>query len=304
MTELSASPLKDRERSLVEANLFPAARHILDLEAFPWHRDRSKAATASRVHSSQALAVDLFGTLMTLAHPEPILTAWWESLGLRLSGPWKIGLEELIPKSVLGELRSSQIDAVASSPSALVLFECKFTESDGGSCSQVRPLAKGRHRGTAQCNGSYALQTNPIEETEAFCALTRKGIRYWDHIPEFLGLDSAVSYSPCPFAGGEYQWMRNVVAAGALASSMGRSGAVVLLYVDGEFPMARKVSENTWSEFRKRTDGRPVPLLATSYQTLLDLALNACHPRDSETVSSLANWIRAKIANVAGRTRG
>ena len=61
----------------------------------------------------------------------------------------------------LSELRETQIDVLAKSTSSIVALECKFTEADGGECSQVHKLGKSAHKGMCQCNGNYEEQVNP-----------------------------------------------------------------------------------------------------------------------------------------------
>ena len=60
--------MTEDEITAIEANLFTHVRDLVRGEpAFPWHRDKAKAVTASQIVSSQALAVDFFGTINRLA---------------------------------------------------------------------------------------------------------------------------------------------------------------------------------------------------------------------------------------------
>src|SRR5438445_12073212 len=130
-------PMTEMEVAEIEANLFTAARPIVrDRPEFPWHRDRAGRVTASQPASSQALAVDFFGTIGALTSRDAILAAWTDHLALSLGGPWTIDLEHLVPRDLLGEPRPTQVDAVARGGAGIILFECKFTEADGGGCSQ------------------------------------------------------------------------------------------------------------------------------------------------------------------------
>src|SRR5262249_48902661 len=134
------------------------------------------------------------------------------------------------------EVTVTQVDWAAASRSAVILIECKFTET-GGPCSQPN----GR---TPQCNGRYAKQTNPHTNTEARCALSGKGIRYWDHIHHlYEGVRADVDRNDCPFRGPDYQWMRNSALARSIRLA-GRSARVIAAYVDGDdhfLQTARKV---------------------------------------------------------------
>jgi hypothetical protein len=94
--------IEPRDIAAIEANLFPHMRAIVRGHLqFPWHRDQLQNATAWQPRSSQALAVDFFGTVQTLASRDAILTCWISALGLPLGGPWTIELESLVPRQVM-----------------------------------------------------------------------------------------------------------------------------------------------------------------------------------------------------------
>ena len=117
-------------RQKIEANLFPAARAaITDYGRFPWHR------YAWKPNSSQALAIDLFGTLKTASDPEKslIFDSFAAQLGLPTSGSWDVMPEWRDEENRLHEERRArtQIDAVARNSRCVILFECKFTEEAG-----------------------------------------------------------------------------------------------------------------------------------------------------------------------------
>src|SRR5688500_8978298 len=99
----------------IEANLFPLVRSIVhEKPDFPWHRDRSGKLTAGRAVSSQALAVDFFGSVDRLRSCDAIVAAWVRHLGLTFSGgPWSIELERSLFAHLLGEPRPTQIDGLA-----------------------------------------------------------------------------------------------------------------------------------------------------------------------------------------------
>jgi hypothetical protein len=220
-----------------------------------------------------------------------------DQLQIPRSGIWDIEPEACISRKLLGEPRQTQVDALARGRDAIILFECKFTEEDGGGCSQIQPLSTGRHKGVRQCNGNYAMQTNPVSERESRCALSAKGITYWDHIPDLLKLDVHTDYSPCPFVGGAYQWMRNLVAAKAMAAVEGRKPAAVILYADGEFPMANRIRQNTWSSFTDLLRGT-VTFCAVSYQELLSWAVESALPRDRHVLEDCQSWMIRKVTTL------
>ena len=280
----------------IEANLFPTIRPLVrERPDFAWHRDRFKRVTANQAISSQAFAIDFFGTISRLASRNAIVNRWMNELNLSGEGRWQIEFEVLIPKEVLREPRSTQVDVLAACETGVVLFECKFTEPDGGACSQPVPIAGGAHHGLRQCNGRYEEQINPVSGSVSRCALTGKGIRYWDLIPEVMNLDRDVNYHPCPVSGGWYQWMRNLVAALALGEHRHVRPAFVVVYVDGPFPMAKRVAAPEWNRLEDAVRGKKVPLRAVSYQQLLEVALGAAAPNDRVVMEELRFWLIKKI---------
>lgn len=296
--------LTNGELLAIEANLFPYARSIVrDRQNFPWHRDRTGAITASQVASSQALAIDFFVTIDGLNSRDAIVNAWMADLGLAFTAPWKLDVEVLVPRTLLGEPRPTQVDAVATGFNGLVLFECKFTEPDGGCCSQRIPIRNGPNRGARQCDGTFANQINPVSGVHSRCALSGKGIKYWELIPDVLDVDPTRDYWPCPFAGGWYQWMRNLVAARAIGRARGLPSAFVVTYTDGPFPMARKVTTDDWAQLNALAEGRAVPLRATSYQRLQTVSMSAASAHDQPVLAELRTWIERKATAVAGTAR-
>jgi hypothetical protein len=282
----------------IKKNLF---RMVADLVTeqpdFPWHRDRY-GITTIRSNSSQALAVSMFGTIRQLASRDSIVNQWSKKLNLDMKGPWKISLEETVDKKLLNETMPTQIDAVAKGVDGIILFECKFTEPDGGSCSQPQVLDKGRHKGTRQCNGNYEQQINPVNSVASRCALSGKKIKYWDLIPEVFNIDPKIDHTPCPFAEGWYQWMRNLVAARALGQKQSLSSAFVVVYVEGEYPMAKKINKPEWKQLLDAVSGGTVPLRSISYQRLLELAITAATVDDRSILQEFRDWINAKIEEV------
>lgn len=292
-------PLTSEEKREVRKNIFPGAAHMLADPAFPWHRDSKGDVTTGRLQSSQALAIDMFGTLQALKDPSRVIDALMGKMGIPETGQWKIKIERTIPTTVLGEPRPTQVDASAESETALIFFECKFTEADGGSCSQTKRIGgRSRNRGTRQCSGDYVMQVNPINSARSRCALTGKGIRYWEHVPRVLEIDSATDHSPCPFRGGWYQWMRNLVACNVIAQASGSRGIFVVLYADGPFAMAEKVASPEWMYFCSLTKGKAVRLLTLSYQDFLACATAAAAPADVEVLTRLSDWVKWKIDTV------
>lgn len=104
----------------------------------------------------------------------------------------------------LGEPRPTSIDVLLSGPASRVAIECKFTESEFGTCSRLGlPKDHPEH-----CDGSYRVQ----KQRSSRCVLTEIGVRYWDHLPRLFDWPDDRDHHPCPF-GDVYQLARNALAA-------------------------------------------------------------------------------------------
>ena len=270
----------------VRANMFaPAHAAISDWERFPWHFG------APSLHSSQILAADVFGTIQTRGDQmrDAVLSAVAEKVGVSPEGPWRLELEWQDSKNLLAEKTPTQVDAVAFGANAIILFECKFTEGGGG-CSQIKP---DKH-GAAACDGSYALQQNPRSKAFARCALTAKGIKYWDFIPAVYDLSAETDYAPCPFAFDAYQWMRNLALAYCLEQTTAKNAVVVAAYADAEhLQTAHKVRHGGLGLPPKDPNRAIKPL---SYQALISIAKVAAPDPIWE---ALSDWVLRKIESTA-----
>jgi hypothetical protein len=292
--------LTPAEAHAIRQNLFPeSANAALNRINFPWHRHRGEV-TAVRRNSSQALAIDVFGVLDHLEARSKVIDAWLACCGLSGQGPWTPFLERPVPRDLLGEPLRTQIDVSLESATALVLIECKFTEADGGCCSQPRRITgKSAHRGLVQCSGEYINQINPVNNLKARCALTAKGIHYWAIIPRVLSIRNDADARPCPFSGSWYQWMRNLVACQAMCDKPRKRGAFMVVYPEGPFPMAWKVASPEWRNFVTLSSKGEIRLVTVSYQQLIGLAVENAEPRDREVLERLRNWVLQKIGEVA-----
>jgi hypothetical protein len=288
-------------RRKLEANIFRGAHSALQpWDNFPWHRDRTGQCDSWKPHSSQALAIDVFGTIAALGDEErnSIIGSIASSLSLPSDGPWRIDLEWCDPTNTLKESgqQKTQIDVLATGPKALIFFECKFTEG-GGTCGQTKRLRSGAHAGKQQCNGNYLLQTNPANGVASRCALTGKGSRYWEIIPTIFEFSAGVDHSPCPFAGSSYQWMRNLVLARAAAESTKKTSGVVIAYADVprlHFPM--HLASPEWLQFSRSILKGSVPLATISYQRLIHDASRSLSGASLVTWRALETWVNGKIA--------
>lgn len=290
--------MDDDFKARVAANLFPSARKAVEpWEAFRWHTDQwTKACDSWKRHSSQALAIDVFGTLKVCPQPERdlILDGLAARFEVPAGGPWHVELEWSDPENAMVENRNhpTQVDAVAFGQRSVIFFECKFAERQLSGCSQVKPLDRGRHRGMVQCNGNFEPQVNPVYGVRASCALSGKGTRYWEMIPDLFGFSAGERIAPCPFAGPHFQWMRNLTVAKLVAKQRGLVGRVVVMYAQhAELPMAKYMRSDDWREF-VGTVASPDRPLAVRTQDVVRWAGEASQ---SGTWSSLATWVDAKV---------
>jgi hypothetical protein len=294
--------MNEKVRQRIRANLFePAWPAIGSWDAFPWHTDAHGNIQAHKPHSSQALAIDVFGTIKLSQYRDLILGRLAERVGLDSVGPWNLSLEWCSPLNELHEKRQSQIDAAATSSRVLMFFECKFTES-GGSCSQTEPLTKGRHQGLIQCNGDYQLQTNPVNGVSSKCALTGKGIRYWDVISRIFPYSPSMDCSPCPFAGSYFQWMRNLTACVESAGTTSKRAAVIATYAEHpKLEMAQLVASSSWRAFEESVCQRLITFSSISYQTIIDLVEATLEDLPDEVAKwrLLRRWVEHKIVKAA-----
>jgi hypothetical protein len=283
-------------RTRLENNIFPAAHQAcVPWEKFPWH------TWAHVAHSSQALAIDIFGTIKTSPNRDAIVDAFAQTIGLPTGGPWTITLEWTARPTVLNEPHPTQVDVYAESPQSIILFECKSTEQDGGACSQTV-----KRDGATPCDGNYGKNSTHENDMTSRCALSEKGIQYWDIIPKVFHLDTQTDYQPCPFAGSAYQWMRNLVVAYKVGRQKNKQPAVVIVYADHPgLPMAQKVRSRDWTAFTKTVRKDQVPLHVHSYQEILMLAQEVTHQGSGEPTlwRELGEWVERKMSAINGDRR-
>ena len=283
-------------RTRLERNIFPAAHQACEpWEKFSWH------TSAHVAHSSQALAIDVFGTIKTSASRDIIVDALAQTLGLPSGGPWDITLEWSARASLLNEPSPTQVDVYVESPSAVILFECKFTEQDGGACSQTV-----KRNGVAPCDGNYGENETQEHDLTSRCVLSEKGIQYWDIIPKVFHLQAEADYQPCPFAGPAYQWMRNLVVAYKVGRQKNKQSAVVIVYADhANLSMAQKFKSEVWTAFTKTVREDYVSLHVRSYQEILMLAEEVIpQGNDEETLwRELCEWVERKMLAISSGGR-
>ena len=120
MVEITEAELRQK----VEGNIFRFAYGAVEpWDTFPWHLGADRLCDTWKPHASQALAIDLFGTIKMLSQTDRdiILGRIAAELGIPATGPWKVELEwNDLPANRLRESggQKSQIDARATSPGA------------------------------------------------------------------------------------------------------------------------------------------------------------------------------------------
>ncbi len=129
-----------------------------------------------------------------------------------------------------------------SGPAGRVPIECKFTETEFGTCSRPRLPCNSEHH----CNGSYRVQRGRHHR----CALTEVKIRYWYHLPRLFDWQADRDHDPCPF-GKVYQLARNALAATLTGKGVldhtGRHTLVVYHARNPQFQVKGK-AEKQWQQ--------------------------------------------------------
>lgn len=224
----------------IKSNLFyRSINSIIDYGKFDWHKGQNKKIDTDKINSSQALAIDFWGCIITSPFKNQLINLIFN----KNEKNWEVNFE-YSDKSLLSETRAAtQIDILIKNDNYVMVVESKFTEKDGGSCSQVNKTKKGLF----QCNGNYEEQVNPINNIKAKCALIGKGIKYWDYINELTFFSDRNDYKPCPFKKGEYQWMRNICFAEAYAKKNSVKAESYLVYLKSvKCPISKKVNNDTY----------------------------------------------------------
>jgi len=175
--------------------------------------------------SSQSLAVSVLGTMMKRGDLS-LLAKVPDEHGQPLHSDLELAGQPVFEYEVctLGEPRPTQVDLFLPRRGGNVAIECKFWEGGLSPCSQVRKV----------CNGDYASQ--PRRQRGQRCALTEKGIKYWDYIPRLFNWPADQDHRPCPIRR-PYQLVRNVLAA-AIDPTTGdiQPGWVAILLCDANNP--------------------------------------------------------------------
>ena len=141
-------------------NLFPLSHGACEpWDEFPWHIGANREIDTHLAHSSQALAIDVFGAIQNSPSRDVILDALAENLGLppgrAVDGKARVGSASFSPQ------RTTMHSGGCTYWKVLTRSCCASASSRnrmGVGCSQTL-----RRRGVPQCNGHYERQTNPLE---------------------------------------------------------------------------------------------------------------------------------------------
>jgi len=224
------------------------------------------------MNSSQALAQSVFGNLAIYGYLSHLADLVDES-GLPLFGDAKISPENFYMEykiNYLGEPRPTSLDCFISGRHQ-VAIECKFTESEVGSCSRPRLTPSASNYETDFCNGTYSNQRGRKEK----CSLTEIGVLYWKFIPVLFNWQSTKDIFPCP-VNKNYQLVRNVLAAcvNSVGNISDEKGHVIVIY-DERNPAFQSGSKGLISyEETRNALKKPTILRKYSWQSIIKFLRN------------------------------
>lgn len=190
------------------------------------------------MNSSQALAQSIFGNLVVYGRLEKLIGLKDDDGNGLFEKAIVASNRFLMENSInyLGEPRPTSLDGYIHGEYRIAI-ECKFAESDVGTCS--RPNLKEKKNPnyeTEFCNGTYSKQRNRKER----CSLSEIGVKYWHYIPQILNWKRDRDYNPCPLKN-NYQLVRNILAVcvtpdGKVSTN---AGHVIVIY-DERNPQCQK----------------------------------------------------------------
>lgn len=185
----------------------------------------------------------------------------------------------------LGEPRPTSVDAVFGG-SYRVAVECKLSEPEVGECSRPDLRPTDSNFASDHCDGSYSHQRGRRDR----CALTERGIAYWQNVPKLLNWPVGADMRPCPLRA-SYQLVRNILAASVRPGGIpDPSGHAVLLF-DGRNPAFAKSGKGyqAWQAVRSSLKD-PGRLRGCTWQGLV-----ACLRQDDEL-----NWLTKALKGKYG----
>ena len=285
--------MEELEKKRILANIFYKSQTAIeDFDNFKWHRNQYKKIDSHKVYSSQALAIDVFGFLKNAKAKDLIINKIFEADGTN----WNIDFE-FENKDLLNETKHpTQLDVKLENENTIIVIECKFTENDGGTCSQIQ---KNKNIKLPQCNGNYELQTNPVNGKKAFCALTAKNIEYWNYIPIIYNFYNSKSIYPCPFKNSNYQWMRNLCTAYVLGKNKNKKSKVFICYADFNFcPIKQKMDNNYLADINTNIKNE-FSIKTTTYQKIIEIGILLSKQEEKKSWVELKTWLENKGTQAA-----
>jgi hypothetical protein len=180
------------------------------------------------MNSSQALVQSIFGNL-AIHGLLSNLTDMLDDDGIALFGKAQLLYDNFAMEfkiDYLGEPRRTSLDGYIKGDYRVAL-ECKFTESEVGTCSRPRLTPSDSNYEYEYCDGTYSEQRTRKER----CSLTEVGVSYWHYIPRLFYWNNDDDLIPCPLAT-NYQLVRNILAVGVCPNREVSltNGHVVLIY--------------------------------------------------------------------------
>jgi hypothetical protein len=93
--------------------------------------------------------------------------------------------------------------------------------------------------------------------------------------------------------------MRNLVVARELGRQGSQIPVFLLVYAEGDFPIARKLASHDWQTLADAVHGQAVPMITVSYQELVDSAFDSSRGENRSTLAELAVRVREKVKSSA-----
>lgn len=263
---------------------------ISDSEAakITWHSPTDE-------RSSQIFCISVFGELHHLPEWNEILAGLFSDIlpAEARIGPWPRPRFEYTDRSILGETGSGKptnVDVFLETPRAVVCVESKFLydAADGfGGCGQIA---------NGNCRGFYGAHSDHKTRQEVNCRLEardgkRDPRRYWEIGRQYFQTAIFHQQSPgdhCPFAGPNFQLMRNFLFAARSAGPARSCGILAIV-------PAKTASEVTQQVAAFRSNVLQVPfqsmITSAAYDSIAEqLAMSA----DSRS-RGLSRFIRERI---------
>ncbi len=263
---------------------FPGALSELEGSAIKWHSPNEEL-------SSQVFCISAFGGLRSLPDMQPILNSLFKALNIPTATDWRLCFEHQ-NRHLLGETGSgtpTNIDVFCKSATAVVCIKSKFqydAREGFGGCGQVR----------SKCFGYYGPGSDRVTTSKTNCRLEEKDgrrgpRRYWDIGRTFFvekTFDIQSRGDVCPFAGGNFQLMRNFLFA---AASANQNPFGVLAIVPEK--TAKRIQTQV-TEFRDRILQEPHQhsVSCVLYESLVDLLMSSQYSESNRLGRFLADRMK------------